>query len=421
MALRRAPGVRVLGASGTGPGRGLHVMSGQLYAVSGTKLYRISESGAATEIGDIDGTGRVSMANNGSQLAIITDTNAGYIYTAGALSAISDADFTTRKPGVCGFVDNYLVLVDENSGRFFCSDLADFSAYDSLDFATAESNPDNLLTLATLNGLVVLVGTDSTEIWQNVGGSGFPFARVPNGTIGVGGAAKHGICRQANALFLLAADRTVRGLDGNQWVPISHFGVNRALRDYARVDDCVAFPYTLDGHECVVFSFPSAAKTWVYDVSTKEWHEREAYRFLGWDVSDAARCHDKVYVQRATTGAIGLLEASTYTEWGGVLRPEWTYQNIYGGAQRLFHSRLELGIETGVGLTTGQGSDPELTLEVSDDGGKTFQTGPTRSIGAQGQFRQRVHWDRLGSAYDRVYRVSLSDAVPLTLWDTVAS
>jgi hypothetical protein len=47
-------------------------------------------------------------------------------------------------------------------------------------------------------------------------------------------------------------------------------------------------------------------------------------------------------------------------------------------------------------------------------------TMPTRSIGSQGEYRKRVHWDRCGDGYDIVLRQSLSDPVPLTIWDAQA-
>lgn len=419
--LRRSPGIATIMALGEGPGRGLHVVKGVLYALSGATLYRVSSLHVATAQGAVAGSEPAFMADNGTQLLINTE-DAGYVASGGSVAVIADIDYTARNAGPCAFIDNYAAIVDEGTGQWFITDLADFSSFDGLNFATAEGAPDNIVTLAVDHRQAVIVGDASTELWDNTGASGFPFERAPNGLIELGGAAKRGIVKQDQSVCILAADRTVRRLQGNTWVRISQHAVERALRSYARVDDCEASAYTLDGHLCTAWNFPSAGKSWIYDHTTQEWHERESYHRQLWDVSGIAECYGKVYVQRASTGEIGVLDRQTYTEWGNTLRAEWTFQSLYNAGQRVTLNRLELGIETGVGLSSGQGSDPRITCEVSKDGGKTFPMAmPTRSIGAQGQYRQRVHWDRFGDGYDIVVRQSFSDPVPLTIWDAQAS
>lgn len=82
------------------------------------------------------------------------------------------------------------------------------------------------------------------------------------------------------------------------------------------------------------------------------------------------------------------------------------------------HDRFELGMGTGVGLTTGQGSDPQISLLISDDGGKQFYHYDTRSLGKKGDYLDRVYWSKLGSSYNRVYRLEVSDAVDVLVFNT---
>lgn len=79
------------------------------------------------------------------------------------------------------------------------------------------------------------------------------------------------------------------------------------------------------------------------------------------------------------------------------------------------YNTFELDIETGLGATTGQGSDPQVRLRISNDGGKTFVAEQWRSAGAIGEYNKRVRWTRCGSARRRVYEVSGSDPVPFRL------
>ena len=120
----------------------------------------------------------------------------------------------------------------------------------------------------------------------------------------------------------------------------------------------------------------------------------------------------------STSNKVGYLSATDYDEFGSTQRMEWTYQVIYAEGQRAFHDRLEIVMETGVGLTTGQGVAPEVMLEYSDDGGSTYVSMPNRSLGALGKRENRVVWHNLGSSRQRVYRAAISDPVKVTLTDT---
>jgi hypothetical protein len=393
-------------------------MAGTLYAVVGTTLYSISSGGTAASIGTIAGSAPVWMTNNGTQLVIGQDGGTWYVYNGATLAAISDVDFTARGARAAEFIDNYIAFIEPNSGRWFISDLAAATSYDSLQFDNAAGSPDRLISLAVDHREVILFGVESTELWYNAGTSGFPFELSPGGFIELGAVAVHGHCKADNSVFWLASDLTVRRLDGRTPRRVSHHGVEEKIRGYASVSDCEAYPYTLNGHLCAVFRFPSASATWVYDVTTSEWHERQSYGYDGWNISGIEECYGRVLVQNAVSGAIGYFSNSTYTEFGTTQRAEWTYQNIYAGHDRLPHSLLEVVCETGVGLVTGQGSDPQLTLDLSNDGGRTWLTLPTRTIGAQGKYLTRVRWNRLGTSRDRVYRCSISDPVQLSVTDT---
>lgn len=416
---RRAPGILSHADAGNGPGRGMHPMRDVLYALSGATFYRIVGR-IAQSIGTIPGTDRAFMADNGTQLAIIT-TAGGWIYEAGSLTKITDDDFTTRNPGPCAFLDNYLLVVDRGTGQFFSSDLADFSNFIGTDFATAEAHPDNVITLEVDHRMALLLGTQSGELWENVGGSGFAFQRISNGVFELGVVSETGVGKQDNSVFWVANDLTLRRLTGNTPTRVSQHGMERAMRRYSRVDDVQLFPYTVDGHLCMIVNFPSAEATWVYDATTQECHEREGIAVgTHLDAMDTAEVGGVTYIQRATTGEVGILSPTTYTQWGDTLRAEWAYQPVYDHGNRITIHQLEMGIETGVGLESGQGSDPLITLQWSRDSGRegTFRAEAIKSLGPRGNYRTRVKWHRLGAGRDTVFRASCSEPVALTVWDT---
>jgi hypothetical protein len=349
------------------------------------------------------------MAGNGTDLVLSN----GYYYNGTTVAAIADTDLPSLE--VVDYVDGYILGVESGTGRFVGSDLNDGSSWDALSYATAEGSPDNLLTMKVVNRDVVLVGTDSVEEWWNSGISGFPFERKAGGFREIGGLAKHGIVKADNTVFMLASDRTIRASRGGTWQRVSQHGVEEKIASYATVSDCVAFSFVWHAHIFVVFRFPSAGACWVYDVTANEWHERATYGEDDWLISDAAQCHGRVYVQHATTGAVGYLDDETYTEFGGILRREWTYPQVYGANKYLFHGALEVVARTGdapINVT------PYIHLEISNDGGNTWQELPRRELGLVGEYSQRIRWSRLGAARDRVYRMSVADAVPLRILGT---
>jgi len=79
---------------------------------------------------------------------------------------------------------------------------------------------------------------------------------------------------------------------------------------------------------------------------------------------------------------------------------------------------MQLDCETGVGLNDGQGSDPQVMLRWSDDGGHTWSNEHWVSIGKIGQYGKRAIWRRLGMTLklrDRVYEISGTDPVKIDI------
>ena len=76
---------------------------------------------------------------------------------------------------------------------------------------------------------------------------------------------------------------------------------------------------------------------------------------------------------------------------------------------------IVVNMETGVGIVSGQGSDPVVILQISDDGGRTWGTEMREKIGKLGHFQTGVRWTALGAFYERILRVRVSDPVFLSI------
>ncbi len=414
--------VELLGAPGVvswcslgGGGRGLYVMRGILYAVSGTTLYKVDENGSQTPLGTLPGSGKLMFAGNGTEIMFSNR----YLFSNGTVTAITDPDLPAIS--AIDMVDNYFVYTVDGSNQWGCSDLYSGATYDALDFASTDLAPDDLVTLIADHRQAFLFGQETMEPWWNSGnqGSGFPFERVAGAFIELGALARHGVCKQDNTVFWLANDKTIRSVRGQVPVRISQHGVEEAIARYVRVDDCEAWAYTWAGHLFVVFNFPSATltggATWTFDITTNEWHERATYGETSWDMRDSVSCYGKVFVQQASTGDVGYLSNENYSEFGGTLRREWTYPQVYATNRQVTHSQLELV----VAVDTPNGLVPHVNMEYSNDGGKTWALLPMRELGRIGEYRNVIRWNRLGQARDRVYRGSVDDAaVPVRVTDT---
>lgn len=387
---------------------------GSLYSVAGSTFYSVSSAGVSSSIGSVSGTGSVDIAKNTSQIAILVEPDL-WVYEAGVLTQVTDADFTSRGAKKMAVLSNFGGFIEPSSGRFFICDLSDFTVYDALDFATAEAIPDNLVSIEANQNQFVLFGDETIEIWELIGGTGFPFARVTNGFVESGCIGKDATCGADNTVFWLDQDRIFRRLEGITPRRVSNDGVEQRWQDYETASDARVFSYVHDGHTFVVVRFPDEGATWVLDINTGEWHERESYGYDHWRAAWVLKCYGKTLVGDTETGNIGEVHSTTYDEWGDVLYREATTAVTHAESDWAFFERLELDMDVGNGLETGQGSDPQIMLDISDDGGINFRALPNRSIGTTGQTQKRVHWDGMGRSRERVHRFRVTDPVPFVI------
>ena len=391
-----------------------------LYVVSGSELYRIDENKAAVLLGSVGAVNSIDMEITANDDVNVVNTPDMFTYNnvTGVFQQVTDADFVAVGAQDIEFIDNYLTFTIPNSDQWGAFDLGSATSYDALMFASAETSPDTIVGHITDHGQIVIAGKRSMEIWDNTGAAGFPFERAIGGRLEIGCLNGRTLAKQDNSVFWLANDYTVRRLDGATPVRISQHGVESAFRDMT-ISTAKAFTYSQEGHLFYVLSFFEG--TFVYDATTQEWHERKSYGYDYWRAQSHAQVFGLELVGDITSNKIGVLTRDVYTEWGDTQRMEWTYQPIYADGRRAFHDRLEIMAETGVGLTSGQGSDPEIMLDWSDDGGMTYRSMPNRSLGAIGRYTDRIVWQALGSSrVGRVYRGAVSDPVKVVIRDTQA-
>lgn len=414
--LLRAPGIAAWTTVGTGPIAGLFAALGLLFVISGTKLYKVDSAKTATLLGDIGIPGNIDIAANTTMVGVLNEPNI-YVTDGTTFAQVTDADFLALGANSIEFLDNFITFTVPDSDEWGCFDLGSFTSFDALKFASAEGAPDNLVGHKVDHRQAFLLGTETGELWDNIGQAGFPFARSPSGFIEIGGFSGRLMLKLDQSVCWVANDYTVRRLQGATATRISTHAVEQFLTTVTMASGS-CYDVTLDGHLFGVFTWPEG--TYVYDATTQEWSERLTYGQSYLIAGAHTQAFGLELVGDATSNKIGSLSSAVYDEFGGIQRMEWTYQPVSPDTHNpTFHDRLEIIAESGVGLTSGQGSIPEIMLDYSDDGGKTWLSMPNREIGRIGDYLHSIVWTRLGSSRKpRVFRAAVTDPVQIAIRDT---
>lgn len=456
--LQRCPGLTRVITVGSGPIRGLYSLGSFLYVVSGSEFYKVSTAYVATKIGDVTGTGPVSMADNGTQIFIACNPDS-YIYNVDTLgfAQITDEDF----PGAVtvGYLDGYFVFNEPNSQRVWVTALLDGTSIDPLDFASAEGSPDGLVSLIIDHREAWLFGTNSVEVWYNSGEADFPLSRIQGAYNEIGCIAPYSVAKMDNSVFWLGADARGQGIvyraNGYQGQRISTHAVEYAIQQYADLSDAVGYTYQQDGHTFYVLNFTDADTTWVYDAATGAWHERAGFfngDFTRHRGNNHARFNGDPHVGDYQTGKIYIFSLDVYADDGAVQKWLRSWRALPTGAnnlKRTTHHSLQIDCETGVGLpgygledynylgtesnivletesgddlileyTVTVGAVPQLILRFSDDGGHMWSETRQTSMGRIGRTGTRAIFRRLGMTTrlrDRVYEISGTDPVKIAI------
>lgn len=415
-----APGADLVATVGTGPHRGSWNFNGVAYYVSGQSLYSVAKDGTVTNAGNgIDGTDIVGMSDNGVQLCIVNGER-GWIYSdgTGLVQITSDAFYPAD---TVTFFDGYFIFDRKGTNQWFLSALYDGLTYNGLDFASAEGQPGFVIGTVQNLQLLFIFCTAHIELWYDAGTADFPFQRYAGGLIPYGCISPYTIIKQDGAVFFLGADHIFYRLQANVPIRVSTHPIEHIIEQDADISKAVCFTFSIEGHKMVCLTLPESNITVVYDISTGKWHNRNSvdpnFNDLGaWRFRTALSAYDETYLGDTLSGKLGRLDWSIYTELGNPMKGVIQSANIQQDRKRVYITKFELDVEAGVGLTSGQGSDPQIMLRRSFDGGRTWSLQqPWRSMGKSGEYTKRLRWLRQGHGWQANFMLEVSDPVPRTI------
>jgi hypothetical protein len=400
-------------------------------AISGTTLTVSAVTSGTLRIGQtIDGTG----VTDGTIIKAFGTGSGGVgTYTVSASQTVSSTTIfalnwtilpATDGPfeggGTVDITDNYFVYNKPDSQLWAASDLLS-PITDPLSFASKDGSPDDLVSIIVDRREVYLLGEMSSEVWINSGAVPFPFTRIPGTSTQQGIAAQYSMSRMGNSFAYVSKNNRGEAMivRMNGYFPerISTHAVETTLVNQ-NVSDAIAWTYQLEGHEVYVATFPSIGTnglTWAYDNTTGLWHkwlyrnnQNEYERHRG---NCCAFFNQQVLVGDYENGKIYQLGRNFYTDDGQPIRRIRRAPHITSDLQRQYFHELQIQFQPGVGLSTGQGDDPQAMLRWSNDGGSTWSNEYWTTIGKQGKYLNRAIWRRLGFSRDKVFEVSISDPV----------
>lgn len=418
------PGLELFGTAGVGPVRGgFSAGNGRAFFVASNNLYELSGTGTATLRGTITSfIGPVTFADNGLELAVC-DGSKAYIltYATNAFAQITDADFPPSV-GAIDFIDGYFVVNENDTGRFYISALYNGSSWDPLDFATAESSPDKLVRAVNFVGQLGLFGENTLEIWHNTGDSAFPFARI-SGSTPIGTVSPYTVISIDTSVYWVGTTTQGGGIvyraQGFTPTRISTEAIERKLQEVPDPSQLVSWTYQQDGHVFLVITGEGLDTSLVYDLSTSLWHERAYLNEMGLYERHLGACciyaFGKHLVGDRRNGNIYDMRLDVYSDAGNAIQRRRVYTHLIDELKQVRYNQLTIGFEQGVGLQSGQGSNPVMSLRISRDGARTWGNSYTTSIGAVGKYTTEVTFRRLGIQQICTFEITISDPVKVAI------
>lgn len=435
LVLYPSPGLTQFSSPPETPGRGILSQSfggltARVFAVIGTTFYELFADGTRTNRG--------TVAQDQYPATLVTNGDAGneVFITSGGTGYIFDVltnVFTTAvsKVTMSGMMDGYFIALDITSSTIKISPLLNGSAaWDSTQILQRSTAPDPWRALLVRYPRVWLLGEHTGDLLYNTGASPFPFAPVPNVQIPYGIAASFTLKTVGSSVMWLSKNSSGQGqiveAQGAQPTVISTEALEYAISQFSRIDDAVAYSYQDQGHEFYVVNFPSGPATWVYDKTEGFWHERGTWnastgRYTIWGPQYHTHAFEKHLVLHASNGTVYAQSVNVATDAAGALIRRLRIPPLLQGDQkRLYVDRLELVLEPGLGLTTGQGSNPRVVLRMSHTAGKVWGNERSRSAGIQGAYNRRLIWHQCGSGRHPVPEITVTDPIPWRVTDLIA-
>jgi hypothetical protein len=403
-------------SNGAGPGtdRGGIEWNGICYRVMGTKLVTVSNTGAVTVLGDVGGpvdtlvtfdySFDVLAIASGERLyywiPVNTPGTIGWNPTAPILRQVTDPDLGT----VLDFcwVDGYFMTTD--GANLIVTELLDPTSVNPAKYGSSEVDPDPVVALLKLRNEVYALNRHTIEVFDNVGGDLFPFARIDGAQVQKGVVGTFACCvyldriaflgsgrNEAPAIYVGAAATTQK---------LSTQEIDELLATYSEQQlSLVKLESRNDkAHQHLYIHLPD--RTIVYDAAASEALKTQVWftltstivGFSQYRARNFVWCYDKWLVGDPLSSIIGYFIQTTGEHWGQQVRWEFGTSIVYNEGNGAIFNRLELVSLTG---SVAVGTNPRISTSYSVDG-LAWSQDRSITVGTTGNTAKRLAWFQQG-------------------------
>jgi hypothetical protein len=427
--------------------------NGALYAVVGANLYYIDTAWEYQQVGYISNlTTPVSMSDNGVTAVLVDGTSYGYTITLGSnlFGILNDPSGLFVGSIRVDYSDTFLGFAAPGTNKWYVS-LSNQVNFNDLVQANKDSTPDPIITFAFNIRQAWLLGTQSTEIWYLAGSTPFPYQAWPNILIPYGCVAPYSLVQSDVDLFWLSQNKRGEAIalksNGLSVIAFSTRALEYEWSKYPVVSDVIGGTFQQAGHTFIIFHFPSANKTWGYDLATKQWHRRvytdanggshrENVSFYA-SVGSQGGYPKTIVGQDWATGQLYALDPEVYTDNGMPIICRRTFPHVLKDMKEITHVSFVADFQTGEISGYGENnpvqgspwssafssafgpyaqvSAPALCMRYSNDGGNTWSNYRQKNLVSSGHYRSMMRWRGLGMARDRVYDLTWAYPGPAAL------
>lgn len=403
--LRPALGA-VKSSSVIGIDRGGINWNGFMYRVCGTKLVRISSIGHVTVIGDVGGSGAVVLDYSFDYLAINSGTNL-FLYDGTTLTQITDADLGSVLDFI--WVDGYFMTTD---GTYLVvTELNDPFSVNPLKYGSSEVDPDPIKRVLKLRGEPHAINRYTTETFQNVGGSFFPFQVIRGAQIEKGCVGSRAACVCGDVIVMVGGGRNetvgVYATTSGGASRISTREIDQVLNTYteAQLEAVVVEAMFYNGHQFALIHLPD--QTIVHDMAASQALGEPVWFYLSSGLGNGVKyrlrypvyCYGKWYVGDMGTPSIGYLTEELSSHFGDPVSWELQTPIVYNESRGAIFHQIELVCLPGRAAV---GENPSVWTNFSTDGMEYSQK-IYIPAGKSGQRDARVAW--LQQGYMQNWRV----------------
>lgn len=376
------------------------------YRVAGSNLVKVDETGAHSIIGNVGDNGKTATLDYSFDYLGIASNGNLFLYDGGAsFQQITDPDLGTVLDFI--WVDGYFMTTD--GANLVVTELNDPFSVNPLKYGSSEIDPDPIRALLKIKNEPYALNRYTIEVFDNIGGTGFPFQRIDGAQIQRGTVGTHSCCKFLDSVAFVGGGRnesiSVWLATGGNSFRIATREIDKILDGYTEevLAEILVEPRVHQGHQYIYIHLPD--RTLVYDSAATQLVGEPVWFVLGSGVPGPngnpseyrARhfvwCYNDWLVCDTQTFDHGLVSDSVSSHWGESIGWSFSTPIMYNeGRGAIFH-RIELVSLTGRAKF---GFDGSISTEYSLDG-ETWSTPKFVKAGKRGNREKRLVWLQQGA------------------------